>query len=260
MTLNAQQLQCSHALRRYSETLKDTRENYLRLLEAPVVSGEDKNNIWAASLILQYMIASHRKYSNLLMLLEKDERALATLGRLCDRLTVDPAIDLQGFIDKAHAIMQSEEFKSDLTALGRAYNIEGVARVFGVILMMAAAIILGINLLPLIGPWVLPILLLFAVAATYLRITGEDIIKKRDHINRSINSLATEEPLTYSLTEEYSYQAVDTESHSSTSTKVSRTHQPRLKTELRQSFFQSQMNHPNALNVEVQAQFNLLTT
>lgn len=259
MALTTEQLQRSHALLRYSEALKNTRATYLRLLEVPGVSEENTNSIWTASFVLQYMITSHGKYSSLLASLNQDERALAVLGRLCDQLTIDPAENLQGFIDEAQAIMQGEAFKSDLAALSRAYNIEGGARLIGAILMMAAAIALGIALCPLTGGLIMISIPFFSAAFAHLKVTGDDACRKRDDINRSIASLATIEPTAYSLTEEHSYQAVNAQNNSSTSTKVSKVHQARLKTDLRQNFFQSQMQGHEALNVEVQSQFTLLT-
>lgn len=122
MPLTTQQLQHHNALLRYPEALKNTRATYLRLLETPVVSEEDKNSIWAASFILQYTIESHEKYSRLLESLSQDEQALVILAKLYDQLTVNPTTDLQGFIDQAQKIMQDDEFSSNLQSLHGKYS------------------------------------------------------------------------------------------------------------------------------------------
>ena len=259
MALTTQQLQRSHALLRYSKALKNTRATYLRLLEETGVSEEDTSSIWTASFVLQYMIASHKKYISLLASLNQDERALAVLGRLCDQLTIDPAQNLQGFIDEAQTIMQGEAFKADLAALSRAYHMEGGSLLIGALLMIAAALVLGVALAPLTGGLILISVPFFCVASAYLKVTGDDTCRKRDDIDFYIASLATIEPAAYSLTEEHSYQAVNAQNNSFSTTKVSKAHQPRLKTDLRQNFFQSQMRGHEALNIEVQSQFNLLT-
>jgi hypothetical protein len=259
MALTDLQLQRSRALLRYPEALKKTRATYLLLLEAAEVSEEDTNSIWTASFVLQYMIASHNKYISLLASLNQDKRALALLGRLCDQLTVDPATNLQGFIDEAQTIMQGKAFKSDLAVLNRAYKIEGNVRNIGGILIIAAAIALCATLASLTGGLIMISALFFAVAAGYLIVTADLTWRKQVAISRSIDSLATTEPESCDFTEEYSYQTVNTENNSSTSTKISKSHQPQLITDLKQKFFQPQMRDREALSVEVQSQFNLLT-
>lgn len=251
-----EQLQRRKALLRYPEALKNTRLTYLCLLKGATVSEEDKDSIWAASFILQYMIASHGKYSMLLESLNRDERALAVLGKLCVELTVDPETNLQAFIDQAQTIMQGEAFKSDLAALSRAYNIEGSARLMGAILMMAAAVALGVALFPLTGGLIMISIPFFALAFAYLKATGDEACRRQSDINSCIASLATTEPENYDLSEEYSYQLVDGENDTATCTKVSKVHQTQSITELKQNFFKPQMQGRDALNIEVQLQFN----
>lgn len=264
MELTTQQLQRRNALLRYPEALKNTRSTYLRLLEAPVVSEEDKNSIWAASFILKYMIANHEKYTRLLKSLSQDEQAQAILAKLYDQLTVDPVTDLQGFIDEAQKIMQGDEFNSNLQSLHDRYSTKNTACfIGGMVMAVAGMAAISIIIILLISS---PLVILLALAAGSLFAAGslrlvtlsmkEEL--KESHIERSIVLLNAEEPDLFSLTDEYSYQAVNAD-NISTSITVSLTHQPRLKTELRQAFFQPQMDDREALNLEVQAQFNLLT-
>ena len=150
MALPQQQLERIEALRLYSKVLRDTRYKYVKMLENPDVSEEDTKNIWNASFVLKYMMASHAKYIEVLSSSEYDERALAVLGKLCDRLNIDPAEDLNGFIDEAQKRMQDQTFKADLAALLKVYDMQQYAIGIGCILMLATAS-LCIVLFPPIG-------------------------------------------------------------------------------------------------------------
>ncbi len=259
MALTTQQ--SYNALFRYSEALKNTRLSYLRLLENPGVSEEDKNKIWAVSLILQYMIDNHKKYNTLLASLNKDKQALVIIESLFKGVTIDPAINLQGFIDQVQTTMQSEKFKSDLTELVHQteensnvalYSILGGISIF--LLFISCTV-----LMPFVGPWALcAVGILFIAACIFLGMAGfknqqTKIIK--DPI--FMYSLEATEPPAYGLTEEYCYQKENSDSGSII--QIKKTHQPESKGELRQRFFQAQMNHMQTLSEEVQMQFSQQT-
>lgn len=272
MPLTTQQCQRHNALICYSTALRNTRATYLHLLEAPSVSEEDKNSIWATSLILQYTIASHEKYSRQLESLsqDEDEQDLAILAKLYDQLTADPTTDLQGFIDEAQGLMQGEEFYSNLQSLHGKYRTLKIAYLIGtyviVVTSLAAAIILPIFLVSSPLFLALPFALVVSFAAIMPLILGfarlDNLImktqRKESHIKRSIEDLLkTEVRPTYTLTDQYSYQSANSD-NILTYTTVSRTHNPRQRAELKQAFFKPQMEHRDALFVEVQSQFNLL--
>lgn len=242
----------SKKLSNYSEALKRTRTTYLHLLEQSYDSQDEQNKIWYASFVLQYMIANHKKYTAILESLTRYEGAEVILRRLFVKLTVDPTDNLQGYIDELQKFMEEEAFKSDIAALGSSYNRGGYARLVVAALLLAAMIPLCVALGPLVGGWVVLIMVVVGFACAHLKMTSEEAFDKGSNIDGLITSLANVKTLSYSLTDEYSY------TENGTPVTLKKTHEYQNTSLLKESFFQSHMNPEKALNVEVQEQFNSL--
>lgn len=239
-----QQLKYNNAFYYYLEALQNVRATYLRLLEVrePKVSKEDEKNIWDASCILRYMMENHEKYRSLLEFLTRSKRELAILGRLLDKVTVDPNSNLQGFIDEVQKFMRDKEFKSDLDALSNRYQVEGIALSIATVFMVIGGI-LSLPLMALVHPMLLTLLPLFALAGLPLGFMADERFKQRNTVEHSIQLFVAIEPKTYDLTEK--------DKHGS----IVKIHQPQSKGNLRRNFFKPQMQERDALVQEVQSEF-----
>lgn len=242
-------------LNSYSSALKAVRADYLKLLEMPA-DEKDINNIWNASFILEYMRINHFKYTKWLNDLTRNSQNLIHLERLCSKLTVDPNIDIQAFIDEVQTQIQSEEFKSELSALSRAYYIEQCLYALCAVLIFIATIAINASI-GLICPWIYLSIPIFAVLIVYQVEKAQSALEERVPIDKFLESLIDMMEIpTFSFTESHTYNVNNISDDDVITTKIKHTHQPRLKLELKQSFFQPQMKDKEALNIEVQAKFN----
>ena len=267
MPLTKQQLQHQNTLFGYSKVLKDTREDHLRGLQRPNLSEEETNQIWNASFVLQYMIENHKKYIRLLEALHLDKKTKAILAQLLSELTIDPAENLQGFIDQAQGLMQSEKFIASLSKLAARYNREKnfypmvtLVSTIGVILIGFLALALTFTT-PLVPTLMISIgIPLFMFTAFGSWIKHLSVLSKKDIIKNAIDSLPTKEPEDFRLTEKYVYETAQAEKNSVTvSTKTFiKTHETKTTKELRDSFLQPQRTHAKPLSTEVQENYNKL--
>ena len=258
MTLTAEQVQRYKTLDKYGQALEKTQETYARLLETPTLSIEDKDDIWSTSFTLQYRIESNNKYITLLTLLEATEKRRATLGRLCEKLTINPSEDLQGFIAQAETIMQSDEFKSELTMLK--HTGEGLGPPALALLVSAGLFSIAIAIVMChIAPALILIPFMLAVSASYAFLCGsiEEDNSRSKVIKCAIISLYAEEPKNISTKRKYVHQTRDTEGNISGS--ITEKHEIRPTAELKNNFFKPQMDHIVPLHTEVQEQYNLLS-
>lgn len=270
----ATKLKNDTAIFHYEKALNKTRNTYLELVKITHDEAE-KDNIWAASFTLQYMIASHQKYLLLLRQLScGDEKAHHLLEQLFDQVNVDPETSLQGFIDGLQALMRSAEFKSELADLNGSYK----SRQSGLFkIRFASAIILCITAVCLsltvfnsafLVACVLAYTVIFdrpSTGITKILLEGANELFYgcyQKHISAFHKALAEDES-------QESYTAKENDSSSlvyieetphlkqsiTTTITYSKTHEPRLKTDLRNRFFQAPIASRESLEQEVQTEF-----
>lgn len=93
-------------LNHYHTALEKIRLDYLKLLENDETTQKQKNEIWDASFVLQYMIASNKQYINRLTRLKNlnelnlDEKMRALLNEIYAKIGMTSLQDIHSFIAK----------------------------------------------------------------------------------------------------------------------------------------------------------------
>jgi hypothetical protein len=264
----------------YIKALEATRKQHLQVLEGASVSAEAVDKAWSASFTLRYMMETHKKYISFLRLLEShnNQQALAVLAKLFDKLTISPRENLQGFINQAQQLLQSEEFRADIAKLQRSYErdghrsgaIHGTAWVFATLIIPMLFVGLLFGLAPplgvMLGLSIAFVLLVItaSVVASDSKQTRDIAYQKAKRLNSGIDELAVKEPSEYSLTEDYSFETSltsDSGGISINKSTVERTHRPQSISTLRANFFKPVDGGEGSpsLASDVESQFNLLT-
>ena len=109
MIVNRDIVVYKNAINNYSTALRKIEANYVELVTSYTTTDAIKIEAWDALFVLEMMKWQQHQLDVLFKLLEKDERALAVLVNILNKIFIDTEVNVHRFIDEIHAIMKKED-------------------------------------------------------------------------------------------------------------------------------------------------------